>query len=60
MRLCMINDCNCNSPDPAPCCLDCPDRTDCPDRCHKTTTIYCVGVIDDSKRISETAEESQG
>ena len=53
MRTCVLNDCNCNSPDPAPCCLDCPDRSECPDRCYKTDTIYCVGVIDDCKGIPE-------
>ena len=26
MRRCVINDCNCNEHDPAPCCLDCGDR----------------------------------
>ena len=58
MRRCLINDCNCNEQEPAPCCLDCPERTACPDRCPKTETIYCVGVIeDDSKGISETAKE---
>ena len=54
MRLCVINDCNCNNPDPAPCCLDCSERDVYPDRCPKTETIYCVGVIDDSKGISQT------
>ena len=57
MRRCLINDCNCNNPEPAPCCLDCDDRDVCPDRCHKTTTIYCVGVIEnDSKRIFATVQ----
>ena len=51
MRQCVINDCNCNNPDPAPCCLDCSERDVCPDRCPKTETTYCVGVIDDSKRV---------
>ena len=57
MRLCVINDCNCNNPDPAPCCLDCRERDVCPDRCPKTETIYCVGVIDDSKGISQTNDK---
>lgn len=51
MRRCLINDCNCNERDPAPCCLDCGDRDICPDRCPRNDTVYCVGVIeDDSKR----------
>lgn len=58
MRKCLLNDCNCNGTDPAPCCLDCPDRTVCPDRCHKTTTIYCIGVIDDCKGIPETNNQN--
>ena len=58
MRKCVINDCNCNSPELAPCCLDCDDRAVCPDRCPRTETTFCVGVIDDdSKRVSETAKE---
>lgn len=58
MRRCVINDCNCNSQEPAPCCLDCGDRDICPDRCPKKEITFCVGVIeDDSKRISETAKE---
>jgi hypothetical protein len=42
----LINDCNCNEHDPAPCCLDCSERDRCPDRCHKKETVYCVGVIE--------------
>ena len=58
MRQCVLNDCNCNEPHiPAPCCLDCDDRDICPDRCPKTETIYCVGVIeDDGKGISATVQ----
>ena len=47
MRRCLINDCNCNEQDPAPCCLDCDDHDICPDRCPRNDTVYCVGVIDD-------------
>ena len=50
MRICLINDCN--SPDPAPGCLDCDDR------CPRTDNIYCVGVIDDSKGISQTNNQN--
>ena len=55
MRRCLINDCNCNEHDPAPCCLDCDDRAVCPDRCPRTETTFCVGVLkeDDCKGISE-------
>ena len=57
MRLCVINDCNCNSPDPAPCCLACSERDVCPDRCPRTDNIYCVGVIEnDGKGISATVQ----
>ena len=52
MRKCLLNDCT-GFHDIAPCCLDCPDRSECPDRCYKTDTIYCVGVIDDCKGIPE-------
>ena len=55
MRMCLLNDCNCNNPEPAPCCLDCPEHDRCPDRCHKRDTTYCVGVItNDCKGIPET------
>ena len=55
MRQCVLNDCNCNEPHiPAPCCLDCDDRDICPDRCPKTNTVYCVGVLtNDCKGIPE-------
>ena len=55
MRMCLINDCNINSQEPAMCCLDCGDRFVCPDRCPKTETTFCVGVLkeDDCKGIPE-------
>lgn len=46
MRQCLLNDCT-GFQGVAPCCLDCDDRDVCPDRCPKTETTYCVGVIDD-------------
>lgn len=57
MRRCVLNDCNCNSPEPAPCCLDCPERGRCPDRCLKSETTFCVGVIDIDKDKSRTIKE---
>lgn len=57
MRTCLINDCT-GYVAPAPCCLDCSERDVCPDRCPKTETTYCVGVIEnDCKGIFETAKE---
>ena len=54
MRTCLINDCT-GFVGIAPCCLDCPEHDKCPDRCHKTDTIYCVGVLtNDCKGISQT------
>ena len=50
MRTCLINDCT-GFVGVAPCCLDCGERDVCPDRCPRTDNIYCVGVIDDSKRV---------
>lgn len=52
MRRCVINDCT-GFKTIAPCCLDCVEH-DCPDRCVKTDTTFCVGLIeerDDSERI---------
>ena len=58
MRRCLLNDCNINElHNPAPCCLDCDDRDICPDRCPRSETTYCVGVIEhDSKRVSATVQ----
>ena len=60
MKQCLINDCT-GFVGVAPCCLDCEDREQCPDRCPRSETTYCVGVIEenDCKRVSETAEESR-
>lgn len=56
-RTCLINDCT-GFVDVAPCCLDCAERQQCPDRCPKSETTFCVGVLnDDSKRVSETVKE---
>jgi len=46
MRMCLINDCT-GFVGVAPCCLDCPERQQCPDKCPRTETTFCVGVIDD-------------
>lgn len=58
MRTCPINDCT-GFVGVAPCCLDCGERDVCPDRCPKTETIYCVGVIEDynDKNASRTIKE---
>ena len=56
MRTCLINDCT-GFVAPAPCCLDCDDRDICPDRCPRSETTYCVGVLEnDCKRISATVQ----
>jgi hypothetical protein len=58
MRTCLINDCT-GFVDVAPCCLDCGNRDTCPDRCPKTETTFCVGVLnDDSKGISAAIQIS--
>ena len=31
------------------CCLDCPDRQQCPDKCPRTETTFCVGVIEEGE-----------
>lgn len=53
-RMCLINDCT-GFVGVAPCCLDCAERQRCPDRCPRTETTFCVGVMkeDDCKGISE-------
>lgn len=44
MRMCWINDCNINNPEPAQCCFDCGDKDICPDRCPNTKP--CNAVIE--------------
>lgn len=57
MKQCLINDCT-GFQGIAPCCLDCSERTACPDRCPKTNTVYCIGVItNDCKGISQTNDQ---
>lgn len=58
MRTCLINDCT-GFVGVAPCCLDCGERDVCPDRCPRTETIYCVGVIEDynDKNTSRAIKE---
>ena len=58
MRTCLLNDCT-GFVGVAPCCLDCSERDVCPDRCPKTETIYCVGVIEEynDKNTSRTIKE---
>ena len=57
MRTCLINDCT-GFVGVAPCCLDCEERQGCPDRCPRSETTYCVGVIDnDGKRISASVQK---
>lgn len=53
-RMCLINDCT-GFVGVAPCCIDCAERQQCPDRYQKTETTFCVGVMkeDDCKGISE-------
>ena len=45
MTMCLINDCT-DFKSIAPCCLHCPDREHCPDRCNKSENTFCVGVIE--------------
>ena len=54
MRTCLINDCT-GFKSPAPCCLDCEDRDICPDRCPKSETVFCIGVIEtnDEQRVAD-------
>lgn len=59
MRMCLINDCT-GFESVAPCCLDCPDHDQCPDRCPKKDVTDCVGVIDDDiKRVSAEISSSK-
>lgn len=43
MRKCLLNDCT-GFKGIAPCCRDCPKQ--CPDRCKKSETTFCVGLIE--------------
>lgn len=58
MRKCLLNDCT-DFKTIAPCCLDCRQHEQCPDRCLKSETTFCVGVIEDynDKNTSRTIKE---
>lgn len=59
MRKCLLNDCT-GFVGIAPCCLYCDQRDICPDRCPKSETTFCVGVIeDDSEGISKKSNKDQ-
>ena len=45
MRYCLLNDCD-NFQTIRPCCMDCEERDDCREKCRKTETTFCVGLID--------------
>ena len=52
MKSCMINDCT-GFDTVAPCCLDCPKRIECPDRCPRKEAVFCVSATeekDDARR----------
>ena len=59
MRRCAANDCNCNSPELPLCCFDCQDREQCPDRCPRTSTVYCTCMVEEynDKDKSRTIKE---
>lgn len=57
MRTCLINDCT-GFVGVAPCCLDCAERQQCPDKCPRTETTFCVGVLEnDCKGIFEKNDQ---
>lgn len=56
MRTCLLNDCA-GFEGIAPCCLDCREREVCPDKCNKTETTYCVGVIENYNPKEKENEE---
>lgn len=47
-KKCLINDCT-GFEAVAPCCLHCDQREQCPDRCPKTETTFCVGLIEEEE-----------
>ena len=55
-RICLINDCT-GFVDVAPCCLDCAERQQCPDRCPKSETTFCVGVFENDTDKNRTIKE---
>lgn len=58
MRTCWINDCT-GFDGKAPCCLDCDERTHCPDKCSMIDTADCGGLASDSKRDITEIQESK-
>ena len=59
MKTCLINDCT-GFVAPAPCCLDCSERDVCPDRCPKTETTFCVGVIEEGEEDGRSHKKAFG
>ena len=55
MRICYINDCT-GFKGVAPCCLDCPEKETCPDRCSRKESIHCVGVM----READSGAKAEG
>lgn len=55
MRICYINDCT-GFVDVTPCCLDCPEKETCPDRCSRKESTYCVGVM----READSGAKAEG
>lgn len=55
MRICYINDCT-GFVNAAPCCLDCPEKETCPDRCSRKESTYCVGVM----READSGAKAEG
>ena len=66
MRKCMyqyLNDCNCFQDDgPRPCCLECDEYEVCPEKCRKSETTFCIGLIEksdnDNDPVSKTIPNS--
>ena len=56
MRTCLLNDCT-GFVGVAPCCLDCPEHDRCPDRCPRSETTYCVGVLENDQDKSRALKE---
>lgn len=57
MRTCLINDCT-GFVGIAPCCMDCPEREQRPDRCPRTENTFCIGAFeDDGKGMVEPLQD---
>lgn len=57
MRKCLMNDCD-NFQTLRPCCLDCDEYEVCPEKCRKSETTFCIGLIEESDNDNDPVSKT--